>query len=151
MPINLEINNKAKSPIKDAFFLAVAKKTLAEISFDFLVKKNISVSVAIVSEKEIQKLNKQWRKINQTTDVLSFPELASLKEIKKWKEPELFLGEIILCYDDIRKYAVEKQLELKKELAKVFAHGILHLLEFQHGKRMFGFQEKIANNFSNKK
>ena len=147
MPINLEINNKAKSPIKEALFSAVARKTLDEIKFDFLLKKNISVSLAIVSEKEIQKLNKQWRKIDKPTDVLSFPEFASLKEIKKWKEDELFLGEIILCYDDIKKYASSEKLELKKELAKVFAHGILHLLEFQHGKKMFAVQEKIAHNF----
>ena len=117
---------------------------------DFLEKKDISVSVAIVSEKEIQKLNKKWRKIDQPTDVLSFPEFPSLKEIKKWKEQELFLGEIILCYDDIKKYALSEKLELKKELAKAFAHSILHLLCYQHGKVMFALQEKIAKNFSNK-
>lgn len=147
MLINIEINNKAKSPIKDTFFSAVARKTLAEIKLAFLENKEISVSVAIVSEKEIQKLNKKWRKIDQSTDVLSFPEYPSLKEIKKQNETELFLGEIILCYDDIKKYALSEKLELKKELAKAFAHSILHLLGFQHGKTMFACQEKIAKNF----
>jgi len=147
MKINLEINNLSQSPIKDAFFLAVAKKTFAEINLDFLNKKNITISLAIVSEKEIQKLNKKWRKINKPTDVLSFPEFPSLKEIKKNTEPELFLGEIILCYDDINKYASLEKLELKKEVAKAFAHSILHLLGLQHGKVMFVAQEKIAKNF----
>ena len=147
MKINLEINNLAKSPIKDNFFPAVARKTFAEIKLAFLEKKEISISLAIVSEKEIQKLNKQWRKIDKATDVLSFPEFPSLKEIKKWKEQDLFLGEIILCYDDIKKYVNLEKLALKKELAKAFAHSILHLLGFQHGKVMFAYQEKVAKNF----
>jgi len=150
MKINLEINNKAESPIKDIFLVVVAKKTLAEINLKFLEKKDILVSVAIVSEKEIQKLNKKWRKVDKSTDVLSFPEFGSLRELKKNIQTELFLGEIILCYDDIKKYVSAEKLELKKELAKVFAHGILHLLGFQHGKVMFGWQEKVAKNFSNK-
>jgi len=147
MKINLEINNKAKSPIKDVFWSAIARKTLEEVNLDFLKEKEISVSLALVNEKEIQKLNKQLRKIDKSTDVLSFPEFPSLKELKKSQEPELFLGEIILCYDDIKKYVLSEKLDLKKELAKVFAHGILHLLGFQHGKVMFTRQEKIAKNF----
>ena len=147
MKINLEINNLTKSPIKDAFWSAAAKKTFEEIKLAFLEKKEILVSVAIVSEKEIQKLNKQYRKFDQPTDVLSFPEFSSLKELKKNKEREVFLGEIILCYDDIKKYVDLEKLELKKELAKVFSHGILHLLGFQHGKVMFSKQEKVSHNF----
>ena len=136
MKINLEVNNLAKNPFKETFFLAVAKKTFNESGLNFLEKKNIAISLAIVSEKEIQKLNKKYRKIDKPTDVLSFAECASAKELKRWKEQELFLGEIILCYDDIRKYAVKERLKLKKEVAKVFAHGLLHLLGFQHGKNL---------------
>lgn len=148
MKINLEINNLSKNPIADAFFISVAKETLADVNLDFIENKNICVSLAIVNEKEIRKLNKQYRKVDKATDVLSFPEFSNRNALKKNTENELFLGEIILCYDDIKKYATKESLEFKKELAKVFAHGILHLLGFQHGEKMFTLQEKIAKNFS---
>ena len=147
MEINLEINNKIKNPIGDSFWQAVAEETLREVGIDFLKNKKVALSLAIVSEKEIEKLNQEYRKIKKPTDVLSFAEFPSLKELRKNQEPELFLGEIILCYDDIRKYTVKKKINLEEELAKVFAHGILHLLGMQHGKKMFALQEKIAKNF----
>lgn len=143
----MEINNKSKSPIEGGFFSEVAEETLREIKLDFLKNKKIDLSLAIVSEKEIEKLNQEYRKIKKPTDVLSFPEFATQKKLKAQKEKELFLGEIILCYDDIKKYADKKKINLEEELAKVFAHGILHLLGMQHGKKMFALQEKIAKNF----
>ena len=58
---------------------------------------------------------------------------------------ELFLGELILCYDDIKEYAENESLELKEELSKVVAHGILHLLGFEHGEKMFAIQNKVRD------
>jgi len=147
MKINVEINNLTKNKIEEDFFNDVAKGTFEEANLDFLKGKEISISLAVVPEKEIKKLNKEYRKINTATDVLSFLEFETQKKLKSYKEKELFLGEIVLCYDDIRKYAEAEKIELKKELAKVFAHGILHLLGFQHGTKMFAVQEKIAKKF----
>lgn len=147
MNINVEINNKSKSPIEEGFFDDVAKETLSEVNLDFLSDMDISVSLAVVSEKEIKKLNDQCRGINTSTDVLSFPEFETQKKLKAHKGKEVFLGEIILCYDDIKTYADEEKIELKKEVAKVFSHGILHLIGFQHGTKMFAIQEEVAKNF----
>jgi len=150
MKINLEINNKSQSPIEDGFFHDVAKEAFREMEFDFLSEKEISISLALVKESEIEKLNHEYRKVKKPTDVLSFPEFPTLKKIKAKKEKELFLGEIILCYDDIRKYTIKKKIDLNQELSEVFAHGILHLLGMQHGKKMFALQKKIAKNFCEK-
>lgn len=141
MKVNLEINNLAKSPIKKAFFQAVVKKTLENSSYAFLKKKNISVSLAIVGKAEIKKLNKKYRKKNEATDVLSFAEYKNVAKIRKKKGKELFLGELILCYDDIKEYARKNGLVLQKEIGTVVSHGILHLLGFRHGKKMFEIQE----------
>jgi probable rRNA maturation factor len=149
MKINLEINNLTKSPIQKAFFRAVAKKTLENSGYDFLKHKNISISLAIVAKKEIKKLNKTYRKKNEATDVLSFAEYKNIKQIKAAKGKDLFLGELILCYDDIKEYARKYVLNLKKEIGTVVSHGILHLLDFRHGKKMFGIQDKAANKIGN--
>lgn len=144
MKINLEINNLTKSPIKKAVFENVAKKTLENSGYRFMKNRNISISLAVVGKAEIKKLNKTYRKKNETTDVLSFAEYKNIREIRRVKDKEVFLGELILCYDDIKEYAKARGLVLKKELAVVFAHGILHLLGMRHGEKMFGIQDKIS-------
>ena len=67
----------------------------------------------------------------------------NIEAIKAHKGKEIFLGEIILCYDDIKAYARKNGLSVKKELTRVFLHGILHLLGFRHGKAMFALQNKL--------
>jgi len=158
--INLEINNTTQSPIADDFFQAVAEKTLeagfghlmsmgqdgqATSNVRFLAKKNISISLALVSPEEIRKLNQQYRQYDSVTDILSFAEYGSLEQIKAEKSEDMFLGELILCYNDVKQYAEKENIKLEQELANVISHGVLHLLGFEHGEKMFGIQNTIKN------
>jgi len=153
MKIKLEINNITESPIEEGFFEKVAKKTLAEASCDFLSPsadgREIGISVALVAPAEIKKINKEYRKYDRVTDILSFPEYESMEDLKKSvtedKRKQVFLGELILCYDDIKEYAQKEELNLEKEFAKVVSHGILHLLGFKHGEKMFSLQQSVAD------
>ena len=145
MKINIETNNKTESPIGDDFLLAVARKTIELAGYDFFEGKNVSISAAIVSEKEIQELNEKYRKNDSVTDILSFCEYESEDELRAADGQEVFLGELILCYNDIKKYAEERGIDLQKELANVFSHGVLHLLGFSHGEEMFSIQKKVIN------
>jgi probable rRNA maturation factor len=154
MKINLEVNNTTESPVENNFFLAVAEETFAEVSLDFLEKKEIGISLALVAPEEIKKLNNEYRKYDSVTDILSFPEYGSTDELKKASQKEggeVFLGELILCYDDIKEYSQKEKYPpvggLEKELAKVVAHGILHLLGFEHGEKMFALQQSVADKF----
>jgi rRNA maturation RNase YbeY len=154
MKINLEINNITSSPVKNGFFVTVAEKTFAKLGLDFLKNKEINISLALVAPEEIKKLNKEYRKHDDVTDVLSFPEYENIEKIKlaaKEAEKKLFLGELILCYDDIKEYADEKSLDLAGELANVVAHGALHLLGFSHGEKMFAIQNKVKNHLTSDK
>lgn len=143
MRLCVEINNKSGARIKKELFTDVIKKTLELSSFKFLEKKNISVSIAIVDEKEIKNLNRIYRKKDAVTDVLSFAEYKNIAAIRKSKEATIFLGELILCYNDIRRFARKNKINPKQELATVVSHGILHLLGMKHGQKMFAIQEKI--------
>jgi len=145
MQLNLEINNQTQSPVKKAFFDAIWKIAFANKTLSLPASKRFNLSLALVSRAEIKKINRIWRKKNVVTDVLSFAEWKGLKEIKENKEREVFLGEIILCYDDIKAYARKNGLKIEKELAQVFLHGILHLLGFRHGKIMFALQNKFLS------
>lgn len=148
MSLILEVNNKSKSPIGSKFLSGIVKDALEKSELCFLKSKNINVSLAIVDPKEIRKLNRIYRKKDSVTDVLSFSEYKSFDEIKKETNEEIFLGEIILCYNDIKKYSKKEKINFEEELAKVVSHGILHLLGFKHGKEMFGIQEKVAGNIA---
>ena len=149
MGVNLEINNTTDSPIETGFFEMVAEKTFAELSYAFLKNQEVEISLALVSPEEIRKINKEYRKYDDVTDILSFPEYGNIEQIKKMavekSGSEIFLGELILCYDDIKEYADEESLDLKEELANVIAHGILHLLGFKHGEEMFRVQNEVKN------
>lgn len=100
-----------------------------------------TINVIFVDEKEMQRLNKEYRNIDDVTDVLSFNLNA-----------EGFLGEIYICPQYIKK-TVEKYEE---ELLRVIIHGILHLLGYEHKAKlddiskqkedMFVKQEKILEN-----
>ena len=143
MKLSIEINNKSGGKVKKEFFASVIKKTLEFPGFEFLVDKNISISVALVGEKEIKNLNKIYRHKNAVTDVLSFAEYKNTEALKKEKGVDVFLGELVLCYNDISDYAKSEGIEVKKELVSVVAHGTLHLVGGKHGKKMFEAQKKI--------
>lgn len=146
MKLDLEINNLSGDPIKKIFFEKVFKKTFDRKEFAYFKNKKLSISLALVSPEEIRRLNKIYRKKNSITDVLSFSEYKNSKEIEKALGKNIFLGEVILCYNYIKKCAKQKKLNSSQELAEVFSHGILHLLGFRHSQKMFKIQKEVSNN-----
>lgn len=147
MKLKLEINNIVKVPMKKALIKSVVFKTLEESGYDYFLKdKEISLSIAWVCEEEIQRLNETYRKKNRVTDVLSFCEYEDAEILKKTIARELFLGELILCYNYIQESTKEcaSEKDLQREVARIIAHGVLHLLCFSHGKKMFNIQDAVA-------
>lgn len=115
----IEINNLTKFAVDKKFLLAVAKRVLKGEN-----KGTENLSIVFVSAKEIQKLNKKYRKKNKPTDVLSFEKISGFKED---------LLEVIICPQVVLKRSVNLKLA-KKDLAKTLVHGILHCLRYDHEK-----------------
>ena len=143
MKLEIEINDRAKNRLNRKKINKAIKETLKLGSF--LMSKNVSISLANVSEEEIKKLNKIYRHKNTATDVLSFAEYKNQKALAAAGDKNLFLGEIILCYNNIKQYSRENKINLDEELTRVVSHGMLHLLGFSHGKRMLAVQEKVVS------
>ena len=142
--LSIEINNLAGLEFEESFFEKVAEDTLKSSGVDCLKEKEISISVALVSEEEISGINKRYRQKDCPTDVLSFSEYAKIEELCDNGSEEVFLGEIIICPDYLEKSAKEQGVSFEFELAYIFSHGILHLLDFSHGEEMFSLQERVA-------
>ena len=97
------------------------------------------VSLALVGDGTIQGLNKTWRKKNKPTDVLSFPLLAiATREIVEAERAvaatgaRLMLGDVVLSVPTAGRQAKERGRALADELVTLAAHGVLHLLGFDH-------------------
>ena len=127
----IEINNLTDFLINKKFFQKFIQNVLEDES-----KKTYGLSIALVSQAEIKKLNKQYLGKDRATDVLAFPE-------GKLKTPEIFgnniLGEIIICPEEVKKNAKDLKLGFKKELFRILTHGILHLLGYDHEKSTLAF------------
>lgn len=109
----IEINNKTRSNIN----VKLVKKT-ANRFLKIYNKQNYNLSIAFVGDARIKKLNKEYCKINQATDVLAFP-----------GEDE-FLGEIIIDYAQIKRQAKQYSKSVKEELIFILMHGLLHLVGY---------------------
>ncbi len=148
MKLTLDINNQTKNRLNIKLIKLVVLKTLKKSGMKFLNNKNMSISLAFVGKKEIIRLNKIYRHKNKITDILSFAEYQNAARLKKEKKGAIFLGELVICPADVRNWSVKNNLNYKKELAKTISHGILHLLGFKHGRKMFAIQERASSEFS---
>lgn len=148
MKLIFEFNDKADSKIKRTSVAKAVEETLARAECGNLKNKNVTVSVAVVSEEEIRHLNMAYRKKNSATDILSFSEFSSKQEIDAAGDKDIFLGELVLCYNKIKEYALEDGKDASFELSKTVAHGMLHLLGFSHGRKMFAIQNEVARNIN---
>ena len=111
-------------------------------------KKNIFFCTLLLSgNKEISKLNKKFRKKNNSTDVLSFP-FHSKKNLKKEvkKEKEIYLGDIII---NLNKIKDKKKLKnFKLEFNKLWIHGLIHLFGFDHKREKdYIKMQKVESNY----
>jgi probable rRNA maturation factor len=84
-----------------------------------------SVTVALVSDARIRALNRQYRKKDKPTDVLSFPDGGH-------KGPDPHLGDVVIATGVAKRQAREAGHSLQTELRVLALHGLLHLLGYDH-------------------
>jgi len=108
---------------KEFFFRQICRSFPRKYKF---INKKVSFSLLLSNNLNIKKLNKSFRSKNKATDILSFPCYKKTKILKN-----TYIGDIIISYDYINK---SKPKSFKKELIKIFIHGFLHLLGFNHVK-----------------
>ena len=111
---------------KDLFFKKICKAFPKKYKF---LNKNVSFTLLLSNNRNIKKLNKILRKKNKSTDILSFP-LDQKTKISK----NTYLGDIIISYNHVDKPRSQDLKLFKEKVTKIFIHGFLHLLGFDHKK-----------------
>lgn len=134
----------------------VLTQTLRDVSCPY----EAEINVQITTSEGIRDYNREYRGIDNETDVLSFPAVdydapADFTIAEKFKNHyinpdtgELFLGDIMLCGQRVIAQAEEYGHSIKREFAFLIAHSVLHLLGYDHlteeeEEEMFSLQEKI--------
>lgn len=118
----------------------------------FKITANLIISVTIVDNEFIHKLNNDYRNIDRPTDVISFAFLdgTNQKETLSKQKGDVVLGEIYISYQKAEEQAKEYGHSIEREMNFLFVHGLLHLLGYDHIKPedeqvMFPLQEEILN------
>lgn len=131
MKITIDINGSGR--LSEARFAKkIAQKTI-ESEFTGSKCAQIGLSIAFVSPAKIRQINQRYRDQDCVTDVLSFsePDFIKRKTERKLQKNE-FLGELLICFPQVKRNAKEAGLRPEQELAWVVIHGILHLLGDSH-------------------
>lgn len=116
---------------------------------------NLYISITLTTPKRIKELNKQYRKIDKETDVLSFPmfEKHEIDELVKKQEKlplEETIGDIVISVQRVQQQAKEYGHGFKRELSYMLVHGFYHLMGYDHieeedKKIMREKEEKVLN------
>src|SRR5262245_7479490 len=85
------------------------------------------LSILLVSDREMRRLNRRFRGIDRPTDVLSFAQAEG-----PGGAPDGLLGDVVISVDTARRQAAGRAEPLAHELDRLLIHGVLHLLGYDH-------------------
>ena len=147
--MTLLIDNRTNFELTDEIKETLEKVCLKSLQYEEF-NEDCEISLSIVTNDEIHDINKQFRNIDSPTDVLSFPQLTfeEGEEADVNENGEIVLGDIIISIDRAKEQAEEYGHSLKRELAFLSVHSMLHLMGYDHmvpeeEENMFRRQKEI--------
>ena len=146
--IKIDLTNETNLDIKG---ILKDYRNIAKITQNKVGKKGtFEVSVTIVDIETIHDINKKYRNIDRPTDVISFAFLDN-DDLPVIKGMPILLGDIYICDEVCVNQANEYGHSIRRELAFLFTHGLLHLFGYDHVNSkeeeeiMFKLQDEILN------
>ncbi len=109
--------------------------------------QSLFFDIVFMNNEEIHKINNEYRKKDSPTDVITFAMFADApKEERFVFDGEVHLGEILISLDKIEEQAKENNVSFEEEMYYIIAHGVLHLLGFDHqSEPEYNFMVKMQN------
>ncbi|SCZ77156.1 rRNA maturation RNase YbeY [Acidaminobacter hydrogenoformans] len=117
------------------------------LEYENLEDYECEVDLTLVDDAEIHQLNLEHRRIDKTTDVLSFPQYDAIKDMEDLPDP-IYLGDIVISVERAIEQAKEFNHSFERELCFLTAHSMLHLFGYDHEtdeaqKEMRALEESI--------
>tara|TARA_Y100000588_G_C14180388_1_gene893372 strand:+ start:1107 stop:1568 length:462 start_codon:yes stop_codon:yes gene_type:complete len=137
------------------------KRLLRNTNFwlNFVSSEEKMVSLVFVRDSKMQIFNSQFRGIDETTDVLAFPDFFESNEYDKNDilenlRDKNFLGDVIISTDEVLRLSFEEKKSTDDLIDELFLHGILHLHDYDHQSnkdrvRMREVERKLYRNRPN--
>ena len=108
----------------------LVKKVLIGALDNLENQDNEEISVRLTNDYEIRKLNRKYRNIDKTTNVLSFPMNNKINNLGN-----KMLGDIVISKDTLLRESKEKKKDLDAYIAHMIIHGLLHLKGYEHQEK----------------
>jgi probable rRNA maturation factor len=124
---------------------ASVERLVQAVLDDLGVEGPCSLSVSLVDDDAIRRLNREHRGLDEVTDVLSFP-VDGLDPLPPAMEREL--GDVVISLAQARRQAVDEGVSEHEELTSLVVHGVLHLAGFDHetdAGEMFERQDRLLD------
>ena len=107
------------------------------------INKKVYLTLLLSNNQKIKILNKKFRNKNKHTDILSFPFESDIKNNR-----EIYLGDIIISFNYMNNPKNINKNDFKKKTIKIFIHGFLHLMGYDHNKdkdykKMLKVEQKV--------
>jgi probable rRNA maturation factor len=146
--VSVEVNNESGVEADESEIVALARHVLAQMR----VHPQAELSVVLVDESAMEQLHVQWMDELGPTDVLSFPMDELRPGVDGEESAPGLLGDVVLCPQVAARQAQQAGHTTQDELLLLTAHGILHLLGYDHAepeeeREMFGLQRKLLLTF----
>lgn len=128
--MTIRIQTASHYPINRKQIQQAVEKVLTE-----RLHKNTEVSISVVGDRQMKTLNKKYRDIDDTTDVLSFPQQDPSQPMHSFINPPdeiMYLGDIIVSYPEAIKEAAEDQVMVDDKILELVLHGLDHLMGIHH-------------------
>jgi len=109
------------------------------------------ISLLYTNHKKMTEINKEYRNKDSTTDCLSFPQYSANELSAFTNKDYIILGDIVINVEKVKEQAKEYEHTIKREIAFLAVHSLLHLLGYDHesnnndNELMFKLQENILN------
>jgi probable rRNA maturation factor len=116
-------NAVRRSGVRGRELVATARRLLAAAG-----RGDASLSLTLIDDAAIRRLNREYRGKDRSTDVLSFP----LDDDPAVSEGEALLGDVVISVETARRQAADYDAPLQRELYRLLIHGLLHLLGHDH-------------------
>ena len=134
MEINVLIEEDFRGCLEVGWLQGIAEQVLVAQG----VSSSAELGLVIASQEKVQQLNRSYRGKDEPTDVLAFSTTEEIGvDLPPFVQPPdevLHLGEVIISYPQAVIQAEEHHHSIKKEIAILIIHGVLHLLGYEHDK-----------------
>lgn len=106
------------------------KESVERILEEHKINASCEVSVAVVGNRKMRALNKKYRSIDKSTNVLSFPQQEG--DVIAPVANTLYLGDIVIAYPKVIEEASRENMLVDEKVSELVEHSVRHLLGIHH-------------------